>query len=170
MSHLIFFILKQTEEGAAVYFIITLLQSSKTNNRYTGLLAERHHLSLPIKFNIKKRSHDSQFICLHIFQVSWIRTQGIRVLAIGKVRYTQDTRFTPLHDDGNDLFALKIQETRLSDAGLYECQVSYHEDEEKLKMSVRLIVLGKQADFMTRFIFRLPLPYSKLERIYRYST
>ena len=76
-------------------------------------------------------------------QVSWIRTQGIRVLAIGKVRYTQDTRFTPLHDDGNDLFALKIQETRLSDAGLYECQVSYHEDEEKLKMSVRLIVLGK---------------------------
>lgn len=90
-------------------------------------------------------------------------------MAIGKVRYTQDTRFTPLHDDGNDLFALKIQETRLSDAGLYECQVSYHEDEEKLKMSVRLIVLGKQ-DFMTRFIFRLPLPYSKRERIYRYST
>jgi len=78
-------------------------------------------------------------------QVSWIRTQGIRVLAIGKVRYTQDTRFTPLHDDGNDLFALKIQETRLSDAGLYECQVSYHEDEEKLKMSVRLIVLDSFA-------------------------
>lgn len=166
MRHLIFVILKRTVKGAAVYFIITLLQSKK-NNRYTGLLAQKHHLSL---IQYKKRSHDSQFICLHIFQVSWIRTQGIRVLAIGKVRYTQDTRFTPLHDDGNDLFALKIQETRLSDAGLYECQVSYHEDEEKLKMSVRLIVLGKQADFMTRFIFILSLPYSKLERIYRYST
>ena len=78
-------------------------------------------------------------------QVSWIRTRGIRVLAIGKVRYTQDTRFTPLHEEGNDVWVLKIQETRLSDAGLYECQVSYHEDvEKKLKMPVRLIVLGKR--------------------------
>ena len=66
------------------------------------------------------------------------------MLAIGKVRYTQDTRFTPLHEEGNDVWVLKIQETRLSDAGLYECQVSYHEDvEKKLKMPVRLIVLGK---------------------------
>jgi len=75
-------------------------------------------------------------------QVSWIRTGDIRVLAIGKVRYTQDTRFTPLHEEGNDVWALKIQETRMSDSGLYECQVSYHDDvEKKLKMPVRLIVL-----------------------------
>ena len=32
----------------------------------------------------------------------------------------------------------------MSDSGLYECQVSYHDDvEKKLKMPVRLIVLGK---------------------------
>lgn len=67
------------------------------------------------------------------------------MLAIGKVRYTQDTRFTPLHEEGNDVWALKIQETRMSDSGLYECQVSYHDDvEKKLKMPVRLIVLGKK--------------------------
>ena len=66
-------------------------------------------------------------------------------MAIGKVRYTQDTRFTPLHEEGNDVWALKIQETRMSDSGLYECQVSYHDDvEKKLKMPVRLIVLGKR--------------------------
>ena len=76
-------------------------------------------------------------------QVSWIRTRDIRVLAIGKVRYTQDTRFTPLHEEGNDVWALKIQETRMSDTGLYECQVSYHDDvEKKLKMPVKLVVLG----------------------------
>ena len=71
------------------------------------------------------------------------------MLAIGKVRYTQDTRFTPLHEEGNDVWVLKIQETRLSDAGLYECQVSYHEDvEKKLKMPVRLIVLGKLLGYL----------------------
>jgi hypothetical protein len=77
-------------------------------------------------------------------QVSWIRSRDIRVLAIGKVRYTQESRFTPLHEEGNDVWALKIQETRMSDSGLYECQVSYHDDvEKKLKLPVRLIVLGK---------------------------
>ena len=78
------------------------------------------------------------------FQVSWIRTRDIRVLAIGRVRYTQDTRFTPLHEEGNDVWALKIQESRMSDSGLYECQVSYHDDvEKKLTKPVKLLVLGK---------------------------
>ena len=100
-------------------------------------------------FCISEASRVQCFLWYYFFffslQVSWIRTRGIRVLAIGKVRYTQDTRFTPLHEEGNDVWVLKIQETRLSDAGLYECQVSYHEDvEKKLKMPVRLIVLGKR--------------------------
>ena len=76
--------------------------------------------------------------------MSWIRTRDIRVLSIGRIRYTQDTRFTPLHEEGNDVWALKIQETRMSDSGLYECQVSYHDDvEKKLKKPVKLLVLGK---------------------------
>ena len=77
-------------------------------------------------------------------------------MAIGKVRYTQDTRFTPLHEEGNDVWALKIQETRMSDSGLYECQVSYHDDvEKKLKMPVRLIVLGKGTSKEIKMIIRL---------------
>ena len=76
-------------------------------------------------------------------------------MAIGKVRYTQDTRFTPLHEEGNDVWALKIQETRMSDSGLYECQVSYHDDvEKKLKMPVRLIVLGNVILLSTYFTAR----------------
>jgi len=62
------------------------------------------------------------------------------------VRYTQDTRFTPLHEEGNDVWALKIQETRMSDSGLYECQISYHDDvEKKLKKPVKLLVLDSYA-------------------------
>ena len=79
-----------------------------------------------------------------MFQVSWIRTRDIRVLSIGRIRYTQDTRFTPLHEEGNDVWVLKVRETRMSDSGLYECQVSYHDDvEKKLKKPVKLLVLGK---------------------------
>ena len=43
----------------------------------------------------------------------------------------KDRRFTPLHNEGKDAWALKIQEARFSDSGQYECQVSYHNDVEK---------------------------------------
>ncbi len=57
------------------------------------------------------------------FQVSWIRRRDLRILSIGKIRYTRDDRFTPLHDEGNDVWALKISDARMSDSGEYECQV-----------------------------------------------
>lgn len=78
-------------------------------------------------------------------QVSWIRNRDLRILSIGKVRYTQDRRFTPLHNEG-DAWALKIQEATFADSGHYECQVSYHDDvEKKLKMPVTLYVLDSRA-------------------------
>ena len=68
----------------------------------------------------------------------------MRILAIGKIRYTQDKRFTPLNQDGDDVWVLKINNPRLSDTGSYECQIFYHDDmETKLKMTVFLRVLGK---------------------------
>ena len=80
------------------------------------------------------------FICQ---QISWIRSRDHRIVAIGKIRYTQDKRFTPMNEDGNEVWVLKIQNARLSDSGNYECQISYHDDmENKLKMPVRLRVLG----------------------------
>ena len=68
----------------------------------------------------------------------------MRILAIGNIRFTQDKRFTPLNEDGNDVWVLKINSARLSDTEIYECQISYHDDMEmKLKMTVFLRVLGK---------------------------
>ena len=76
----------------------------------------------------------------------------MRILAIGKIRYTQDKRFTPLNEDGNDVWVLKINNARLSDTGSYECQISYHDDmETKLKMPVFLRVLGKYQQWLMPF-------------------
>ena len=38
--------------------------------------------------------------------MSWIRSRDLRILSIGEIRYTRDSRFTPLHDAGNDVWAL----------------------------------------------------------------
>ena len=57
-------------------------------------------------------------------KVSWIRSRDLRILSIGEVRYTRDSRFTPLHDAGNDVWALKISDAQMPDSGEYECQVS----------------------------------------------
>ena len=56
--------------------------------------------------------------------MSWIRSRDLRILSIGEVRYTRDSRFTPLHDAGNDVWALKIADAEMADSGEYECQVS----------------------------------------------
>lgn len=73
-----------------------------------------------------------------------MRVRDLRILSIGQLRYTPDTRFTPLHEDGNDVWALKVTQPRQSDSGNYECQVSHHDDmEKKMKKPVLLIVLGE---------------------------
>ena len=78
-------------------------------------------------------------------QVTWIRRSDLKLLTIGKILYTQDQRFLPIHDDGSDVWILKLTNTQVKDSGEYECQVSYHEDvEKKLTMSISLKVLGKK--------------------------
>ena len=77
-------------------------------------------------------------------QVSWMRSRDLRILTIGKTRYTGDPRFSPLHEEGNDVWALKIRDVRREDSGDYECQVSFHDDvEKKMKLPVTLLVLGE---------------------------
>ena len=79
-----------------------------------------------------------------LWQVTWIRRSDLKLLTIGKILYTQDQRFLPIHDDGSDVWILKLTNTQVKDSGEYECQVSYHEDvEKKLTMSISLKVLGK---------------------------
>ena len=80
--------------------------------------------------------------------MSWIRVRDLKILSIGRIRYTLDKRFTPLHEDGNDVWALKITQPRIRDSGQYECQVSHHDDiEEKMKKPVEFIVLGKNSSY-----------------------
>ena len=77
----------------------------------------------------------------------------------------KDRRFTPLHNEGKDAWALKIQETKFSDSGQYECQVSYHNDvEKKLKKQVTLYVLGEIIcyGFHNQLQFDLPANSSML--------
>ena len=58
-------------------------------------------------------------------QVSWIQSgSDLRLLSVGRVRYIADDRFTPLHEDGNEAWVLKVQDVRPSDSGQYECQVN----------------------------------------------
>ena len=64
-------------------------------------------------------------------KVSWIRSRDLRILSIGEIRYTRDSRFTPLHDAGNDVWALKIADAEMADSGEYECQVSERESERE---------------------------------------
>lgn len=78
--------------------------------------------------------------------VSWIRSRDLSILTIGMVRYTRDPRFTAIHGRANDNWGLKIVDPNLNDTGLYECQISYHDDtEKKLKMPFTLKVLESRA-------------------------
>ena len=79
-----------------------------------------------------------------VFQVSWIRRSDLKILTIGLILYTKDNRFCPIHDPASNVWILKLAQAQVEDSGDYECQVSYHEDEEKkLKMSFSVTVLGK---------------------------
>jgi len=78
--------------------------------------------------------------------VSWIRSRDLTILTIGTIRYTRDPRFTAIHGQGTENWGLKIVNPGLDDSGLYECQVSYHDDtEKKLKMPFNLQVLESRA-------------------------
>ncbi|XP_023340721.1 lachesin [Eurytemora carolleeae] len=78
--------------------------------------------------------------------VSWIRSRDLTILTIGMIRYTRDNRFTAIHAEGNNFWGLKILSPRVEDSGLYECQVSYHDDvEKKLKLPFTLTVLESRA-------------------------
>ncbi len=66
------------------------------------------------------------------------------ILSVGEISYTTEERFRPLHEAGSDVWMLKITRAQVEDSGEYECQLSYHDDEEaKLKISFKLDVLGE---------------------------
>ncbi|XP_044735236.1 uncharacterized protein LOC123297577 isoform X2 [Chrysoperla carnea] len=70
--------------------------------------------------------------------VSWIRTKDLHILTSDIHQYTSDTRFETMHPLNSDTWALKINATKLTDSGFYECQVN---TDPKIKFPVVLTVI-----------------------------
>ena len=58
------------------------------------------------------------------FQVSWIRHSDSGLLAVNDFVYTTSHRIKVFHRQGSPEWKLSINPVELSDAGLYQCQVS----------------------------------------------
>lgn len=56
--------------------------------------------------------------------VSWIRHADTHLLTAGRYTYTSDERFRAIHKVLSEDYLLQILPVRLSDSGLYECQIS----------------------------------------------
>ena len=70
-----------------------------------------------------------------------MRLRDINLLAINEETNTKDKRIKAIHVPDSDLWSLRIQDTKLSDAGAYECQVT---TDIETATQVHLKVLGKQ--------------------------
>ncbi|KAM7285145.1 hypothetical protein ISCGN_032107 [Ixodes scapularis] len=53
--------------------------------------------------------------------VSWIRLRDFHLLTVGLIRYTWDERFSTVHVQYSNSWALQVRDAQLKDAGLYEC-------------------------------------------------
>lgn len=53
--------------------------------------------------------------------VSWIRLRDFHLLTVGLTRYTSDERFSTVHVQYSNSWALQVKDAQLRDAGLYEC-------------------------------------------------
>lgn len=56
--------------------------------------------------------------------ISWVRHRDTNLLTIGLLTFTKDRRISAIHRSSSEDWVLEIRATRLSDKGLYECQIS----------------------------------------------
>jgi len=56
--------------------------------------------------------------------VSWIRHKDTHLLTAGRYTYTSDERFRAIHKVLSEDYLLQILPVKISDSGLYECQIS----------------------------------------------
>jgi hypothetical protein len=68
-----------------------------------------------------------------------MRLKDINLLAINEVTNTKDKRIKAVHVPDSDRWSIRIQDTKLSDDGSYECQVTTLANTAKI---VYLKVLG----------------------------
>ncbi|GIX99581.1 uncharacterized protein CDAR_26331 [Caerostris darwini] len=72
--------------------------------------------------------------------VSFVRQRDRNILTAGKFTYTTDQRFSAYHLNDTCDWTLEIRDTRKSDAGIYECQVS---SDPKISLPIQLNIIGK---------------------------
>lgn len=58
-----------------------------------------------------------------MLKVSWIRSQDLHILTVNRYVFTGDSRFHIIHENPEN-WTLKLDDVRLEDNGIYECQVS----------------------------------------------
>ena len=71
--------------------------------------------------------------------VSWILGESLHLLTVGRYTYTSDLRFEASHSPHSLDWSLTIRNPRVSDTGLYQCQVS---TTPLIAMDVWLLVKG----------------------------
>ncbi|XP_040356445.2 uncharacterized protein LOC115318512 [Ixodes scapularis] len=72
--------------------------------------------------------------------VSWIRLRDFHLLTVGLIRYTWDERFSTVHVQYSNSWALQVRDAQLKDAGLYECLLN---SDPPKRQVVALKVVGK---------------------------
>ncbi|GIX74271.1 uncharacterized protein CEXT_150721 [Caerostris extrusa] len=85
--------------------------------------------------------------------VSFVRQRDLHILTIGKYTYTTDQRFAAYHLNDTIVWTLEIRDTRRTDTGVYECQVS---SDPKMSLPIQLNIIVVEAT-----IWEGPLLYVK---------
>ncbi|XP_015790819.1 uncharacterized protein LOC107367607 [Tetranychus urticae] len=84
--------------------------------------------------------------------VSWVRQKDLHILTSGRDTYTSDSRFRSINLPNSNEWTLEIRDTRLSDSGIYECQLS---TDPKMSTSVYLSVIALKTVITPRSQFVL---------------
>ncbi len=73
-------------------------------------------------------------------RVSWVRHRDVHILAVGGVAFASDRRMSARAFEDTGRFVFTIKETRKSDEGAYECQIS---TEPPRALVINLFVQGE---------------------------